>query len=448
MSLTSTSTPSSPVLDDRPFREIRGGLIVVGAFFVVFVGWASFVRLDAAASMSGQVAVAGHRQTLQHRDGGIIGAMHVREGQHVRAGDVLIELAAAEVGANEASLSAQVLSLQAQRARLEAERDGSRAIARPPEWVSLSPDEMKVADAALNAQQKQLYVRAASASTQKSVLRQRQAQINAQIQGYSQQVSANDQQHALIEEQLNSTMRLARQGFASANTVRALQRNAADLGGARGQYAASVAASRQQIGETQFQIIQVDRQKMEDVASQYRDVVFQLNDLLPKLQAAKDELAHTTIRAPVSGMVVGLSVFSVGAVIAPGQKLMDIVPDKAPLVIEAQVQPTDADDLSVGQTAEVKFEAFRQRDLPIVTGKVTEISADSFMDEKTSKRYYSAEITISPAELAKLKSHAGQEQGLKPGLPVQVLVPLRKRTALQYLLEPLNEAVWRAFREH
>jgi len=435
------------VLDDRPYREVRNGLIAAGAFFVLFLGWAAFARLDAAASMGGQVAVAGHRQTLQHRDGGTVGAIHVKEGQHVNTGDVLIELTGADVQANEAALASQAISLEALRNRLAAEQGGQASVPRPVEWTGLTSEEEALADAALVAQQKQLQVRLSSSENQKNILRERQAQLKSQIWGYAQQVDATNQQHKLLEDQLAGAQKLAQQGYAGANTIRTLQRNEADLNGSKGQYAANEAASQQQIGETQFQIQQVDRQRLEDVAGQYRDVMFQLSDLEPKLLAAKEQLAQTVIRAPVSGTVVGLSVFSAGAVIAPGQKLMDIVPDQAPLIIDAQVQPSDAEDLSVGQIAEIKFQAFSQRDLPIFKGQITQISADSFVDEKTGGKFYTAEVSIPVSELNQLKRYNTEGQGLKPGLPVQVIVPLRKRTALQYLLEPLSEAVWRSFRE-
>ncbi len=146
--------------------------------------------------------------------------------------------------------------------------------------------------------------------------------------------------------------------------------------------------------------------------------------------------------------MVGLSVFTVGGVIAPGQKILEVVPDNTPLIIEANVSPTDADDLYVGQKAEVKVTAFHERDLPVLKGEVTRISADSFSDEHTGQKYFTAEVTVPPTELKRIETARGNDRGMKAGLPVQVLVPLRNRTAFQNMIEPLTQAVWRSFREH
>jgi HlyD family secretion protein len=196
-----------------------------------------------------------------------------------------------------------------------------------------------------------------------------------------------------------------------------------------------------------MQALQLDKQHADDVATRLRDVEFQLNDAEPKLRAAQDALAREQVRAPASGQVVGLSVFTVGGVIAPGQKLMDIVPTNAGLVIEARVNPNDADDIHVGNEVEVKFPSLHDRSLPVLKGTLTKLSADSFADEKTGARYFTAEATVPEATLERLKlAEHGQFQ-LRPGLPAQVLIPLRRRTALQYLTQPLTEAIWRSFRE-
>lgn len=174
---------------------------------------------------------------------------------------------------------------------------------------------------------------------------------------------------------------------------------------------------------------------------------FQLNDAQPKLRAAQDALARVQVRAPSSGVVVGLSVFTVGGVVGPGQKLMDIVPQNVGLVIEARVNPSDADDIKVGQDVEVKFPSLHDRSLPVLKGTLTKLSADSFADEKSGARYFTAEATVPGATLERLKLAENGQFQLKPGLPAQVLIPLRKRTALQYLTQPLTEAIWRSFRE-
>jgi HlyD family secretion protein len=279
------------------------------------------------------------------------------------------------------------------------------------------------------------------------VLKQRQAELEQQIIGYHKQVSATDDQSKSIGAEMSGTQALAARGFASINRVRALERSAAGLTSQRADLEANIAKSQQSIGEAKMEMLSVDDKHAEDVAKELRDVNSQLNDVSPKLAALKTQVEGTVIRAPVSGTVVGLSVFTNGGVVAPGQRLMDIVPDNSPLVIQAQFKPEDAADLNVGQQVEVKFAAIHDRTLPIVKGKLTKVSADALTDEKNNRSFYTTEVTVSPSELAMIRSHDGKTS-LRPGLPVQVLIPLRKRTALQYMIEPLNQALWRSFREH
>lgn len=445
-SLTAPANPASPMHDDGR-KEVMAGALIVFAFFVLFLGWAAVARLDAAAYAEGEVAVAGHRQTVQQKEGGIVSALHVKEGQKVAAGDVLIELAGVDARSQASALSAQVLGLQAQQARLQAEQFGQSSIAWPASFATLKGEDRIQAEGAMKVQETQFRARAAALASQKSVLRQKSVELSQQVVGLTRQIQASDEQQRLIGEELQGVKSLAAEGFAPQTRVRSLQRTQAELGGQRGQYAASIAQAHEQSGEAQLQILQVDRQRSEEVAAQLRDVEFQLNDAIPKLSAARDQLARQQIRAPASGTVVGLSVFTVGGVIAPGQKLLDVVPDNAGLVIEARLPPSAADDVRVGHSVEVKFPSLHDRTLPVLQGTLTKLSADSFVDEKTGARYFQAEAVVSAKTLAQLKVAEDGAFELKPGLPAQVMIPLRKRTALQYLTQPLTEAMWRSFRE-
>jgi HlyD family secretion protein len=440
-----TSAPSETQDDGR--REIMAGWIIAGAFFLAFLGWATFARLDQAAYAQGEVTVEGHRQSVQHKEGGIVSALDVKEGQRVQEGQVLIALAGAETKAQEAALAAQVFGLKAEQSRLRAEQFGAGVITWPAEFAALKGDDLVAAQNAQKVQQAQFDTRAAALSSQKRVLAQKASELKEQSQGYQRQIEATDEQNRLIGEELQGVKELAAEGFAPQTRVRSLQRNQAELSGQRGQYAAGIAQAQQQVGETQLQALQLDKQHADDVATRLRDVEFQLNDAEPKLRAAQDALARDQVRAPASGQVVGLSVFTVGGVIAPGQKLLDIVPTNAGLVIEARVNPQDADDIKVGQEVEVKFPSLHDRSLPVLKGTLTKLSADSFVDDKTGQRYFTAEATVPEATLERLKLAENGQFQLKPGLPAQVLIPLRKRTALQYMTQPLTEAIWRSFRE-
>ena len=436
---------TSPVHTEAgdPRREIRLGTIIAVAFFVVFLGWAAFVPLDAGVHASGQIAVAGNRQAVQHKDGGVVTAIHVREGQHVKAGDVLVELSAPELKAAERSLTSDYLTLLAQRARLLAERSGQRDFAPPPEFATLSPADREIANGVMQLQRAEMHARSGSVSAQQSVLGQRAGQLVQQQSGYISQRNALIEQQRLIGEELDGLRKIAEKGFASMNRVRELERAQAELKGQQAAMEAEYARAGEGIGETKMQSLSVTKERLEQIESDLKDTQSKLSETLPKLVATREQLEHSQVRAPATGQVVGLQVFTVGGVVAAGQKLMDIVPDGKELIIQAQLAPTDADDAYPGQKAQIRFLSIHNRSLPLFTGTVRTVSADSFTDEKTGKSFFRAEIVVPESELNRVRSVLGQGE-LRPGLPVEVVMTVRKRTALDYLLEPLTGALWRS----
>lgn len=302
--------------------------------------------------------------------------------------------------------------------------------------------------AAIRLQQAQLRTRRSLLAAQRGALSQRTAQSSQEGQGYRSQTVSATEQERLIEEELEALRPIAEKGFVSQSRIRALERAKAELQGRRGQYAATAAQSHEAAGEARLRVLEAERGHQERIAAELRDVEFQLNDVIPRFNAARDQLARTEVRAPVTGTVVGLSVFTEGGVIAPGQKLMDIVPTEAALLIEARVSPGDADDLTPGQRTLVKFTSLHERSLPDLTGELTRLSADSFVDERTGESYFTAEVTVPRDQLQLIYDRRGKDFELRAGMPVEVLVPLRKRTALQYAFEPLTQSLWRSFREY
>jgi HlyD family secretion protein len=449
---TVPSSPANPVVVEAkaadPSREVRQGLFIAFLFFVVFLGWAALIPLDAGAFGHGEVEVSGSRQAVQYREGGVVSALHVHEGDFVRQNQVLVEISADELRATERSLTAEVLALEAQKARLEAERDGRPDLIPPADFATLSPKDQLIAQDALRLQRQQMVARREALSSKRGVLHQRTAQLNQQIEGLNRQMSANREQQDLISDELKGVKDLEAKGYAPKTRVRALERAAADLRGTSGSQAAQAAQAREAIGQTQMEVIGLERGQTEEVMDTLRQTELQLGDLRPKLMAAREQLARALVRAPATGRVVGLSVFTVGGVVQPGQTLMEIVPSHAELIIKARFSPNDADDLMPDQKTEIRIPAFHQRNMPIINGRIAEISADAFVDEKTGQRYFTGEIEVPPSEVAKIAKVRGGEAGLKPGLPVEVVVPLRKRTALQYFFEPLQQTFWQSFREH
>jgi HlyD family secretion protein len=441
--LPSTGHPAS----EDPSVEIRTGVVIAILFFVVFLGWAAVARLDAAAMAPGRLVVSGQRQTVQHREGGVVSELLIKEGAKVERGQVLMRLAGADVRAQERALTSQAIALLAQRARLRAEQTGRTSFAPPAEFAELAPEDRAAAADALRLQQNQLRTRAAVLSAQRGVLGQRTAQAGSQGTGSARQVQAINEQIRLIDEELIGLRQVAERGFVSQNRLRALERAKADLQGQGGQFSANVAQSSGQAGETRLQVLEAQSNYLERVATELRDVEASLGDVLPKLSAARDQLARIEIRSPATGTVVGLTVFTEGGVIAAGQKLLDIVPDRAPLTIEANVSNADGDDVRIGQKAFVRFDTLHERTLPALEGRVSRISPDAFTDERTGASYYTAEIAVPLSEIKRVHDVRGADV-LRAGMPVMVQIPVRKRTALQYAFEPLSGALRRAFREN
>ena len=429
------------MVSDNPRRELVIGGVIVLLFFGLFLGWAAFAPLDVGAYAQGQVAVSGNRQAVQHREGGVVSALHVAEGDAVRRDQILLTLSNGELRATERGVASQVFALIAQRARLTAERDGLRAIPAPPEFADLPPPDAALARESLRIQQLQFGARRVGRSTETGVLSQRIAQLDEQILGYERQIAANIEQQRLIQEELAGMRSLAEQGYAPLTRVRALERTAAQLDGELGSLRAQIARSREAVGETRLQMSGVSSEMNEDVAEQLRQIDVQLNELRPRLTELRSQIARSEVRAPASGQVVGLTIFTQGGVIQPGQTLMEIVPNDASQIIVAQISPNDVDNLRVGQRTEVRFPGLRERNPPTIHGRVTRLSADSFTIEETGASYFRTEIIVPAAELAKLGRSANT---LRPGAPVEVIVLLRKRTALNYLLEPLTNNLWRS----
>ncbi len=446
-SLTLAAYPELETIEvDNPESDIKVGRAIAIFFFVIILGWAAFMPLDAGVHAVGKVAVSGNRQAVQHRDGGVVTAIHVREGQNVKAGQILVEMSAPDLKATERALTSDYLTLLAQRARLMAERAGRNGFAPPAEFAGLSPADRLLANQAMELQLAQLRAKRSAIGAQQSVLGQRSRQLGEQQIGYAQQQRSFREQQRIIEDELRGLRELQAKGFASLNRVRALERAQEELRGREAAMAAEVARASEGMGESRMQSITISATNLQDVATELRDTQSKLSEVLPRLIAAREQLQRAMVRSPATGQVVGLTVFTVGGVVSPGQTLMEVVPANKHLVIQAQVDPRGADDVYPGQEAQVRFTSVDDRTLPLLTGRVRTISADSFSDDKTGLSFFRAEVEVGPAELEKVRGALGRGK-LRPGLPVEVVLSVRKRTALQYLLEPLSAHFWRSFRE-
>lgn len=432
----------------NPDRDIRLGSMSAALFFVGFLGWAAFARLDAATYATGTLVVTGQRQVVQHREGGVVNRLLVREGERVHQGQLLMTLADAEVVAQERVLSAQAIRLLAQRSRLEAEQLGADRVPIPIEYSALSPSDKEASVLAMKLAQSELNARLSVLSAQHGMVTQRVRQSNQQGRGYREQSTATAEQLRLIDEQIEALRPIADNGFVSKTRMRELERQRAELVGRRGQLVANVAQTENAARESELHNLEVQRSFQERTGAELRDVENSLSSVLPKWTAARDQRARMQVRAPVSGEIVGLTVYTQGGVVAAGQKLMDIVPGNEPLIIEARISPDDADDLILGQRVRIKFAGLHERTLPNLEGRLQRLSADSFTDDKTGQSYFSADVSLQRDQLKLIQNVRGAKFLLRAGMPVQVLIPLRQRSALDYALEPLIGSFWSSFREH
>jgi HlyD family type I secretion membrane fusion protein len=424
-------------LDPRP--AILAGLAVIGLAVAGLTGWAGTAPLASAVIAPAVVVIDGNRKKVQHLEGGIVREILVQDGAQVREDQLLLRLDETRARATLAILRGTLDTALVLEARLIAERDDT-PLRFPGSLMARSADatlaEMMRAQSVLFA------ARRASLEGQQAILRQRIVQFGEEIRGLQAQQVALETQIALIEDELRGLHSLLAKGFTERTRVLALEREAARLKGARGERIADIARSRNAIGGTQLELMQLERTFREKVVGEIRDVQAQVADLRERVGAAEQTLAHIDIRAPATGTVVGLSAHTVGGVIKPGETILEIVPDGSRLILEAQLDPTDIDNVAVGQESEIRLIGLKQRTAPTLSGRTVYLSADRLTDNRTGQPYYIARIDVPEAERARLGGAA-----LQAGMPAEVMIRQRDRTALDYLLQPIIDATAQAWRE-
>ena len=435
-----TKLPSSFMsaeTDDKPIRLI--GLIVLLSTLGVFGLWAFLAPIDGAAMAPGVVAVKSHKRTVQHLDGGIVSQLLVNEGDIVKEGDLLLTLDGTENKAQLEIARGQYISLTAQVDRLNAERDS-----KPSIQYSTSLDDLT--DTRISEARKtedQLFMARKNAHEgEMAVLKQRMGQLNSKIDGLKSQRKSKQELVASYSEEAKDLKELLAEGFADKQRLRDIERNYMLNSGEVASLSSEVASSEIQIGEAKLQILQLEKQFQEEVSTKLSELQTNLYDVTQRMRATKDKVVRIDIKAPVSGRVMGLGIHTLGGVILPGHPILDIVPQKEELIIEAQVSPMDIDRVSVGLIAEVRFTAFTQALTPVIEGKVINLSADRLVEEKTGASYYQANIELTPESYQKM-THLE----LVPGMPVEVLIKTGERTVFEYLIKPIRNALARAFIE-
>ena len=431
-------------LPDDQGTGVRGAILAGSAIIVLFFGvlgiWAALAPLESAAIAPGSVMVDTNRKTIQHLEGGIVGAILVRDGETVTKGQVLIRLDVTRPLATRDLLKGRRLAAQALEARLIAERDGRGEIEFPDELVD-QVSERKVIET-IAGQINIFRLRQKALAGQVKIQEQRIAQISEEIGGLKGQIRSENMQEKLIRSEIADVKVLLEKGLARKPRLLALQRRRAESGGSRSRNRAAIARARQSIGETRTRITEIGTRLLNEVVAELREVQAELFDLAERIRAAEDVLGRTDIRAPLAGTVVGLQVHTPGGVIAPGAALMDIVPSGVKLVIEANVDPIDIDVVHPGLEAQVRLTAFSMRNAKPVAGRVVSVSADRLIDERTGQAYYRARI-----ELTEDPTKAFEGATLYPGMPAEVMIVTGARSALGYIFYPISSSLNRAFRE-
>ena len=410
----------------------RIGLWVLAAGFGGFLLWAALAPLDEGVPAAGTVAIDTKRKAVQHLSGGIVQEVLVREGDEVQEGQLLIRLDSAVARANHESVRQRQLGLRAMQVRLLAEQSGRATITFHPDLVAASTDPL-IRQQMQN--QEQLFM------TRRSLLRSDLQSIEESIQGqegllqaYKGMLENRSSQLRLINEELGHLRGLVKEGYAPRNRQLEMERMVADSSTAIADLQGNTVRARRAIGELRQRALSRQQEYRKEVETQLADVSREVLSDNEKLRAVTDDLARTEIKAPAGGQVVGLVAQTVGGVVQPGQKLMDIVPKDAPLLLEAHVAPHLIDRVHTDLPVDVRFSSFAHSPQLVVDGKVVSISADLLTEPQTNVSYYLARVEVTPEGLQRL----GKRQ-LQPGMPVEVIFKTGERSMLTYLLHPLTK---------
>lgn len=403
-------------------------------------GWAATTDISGALIASGSLVVDSDVKKVQHPTGGVVGALNVRNGDTVHAGDVVIRLDDTLLRANLGIVSNGLDELKARAARLESERDGLTEISMPAAFENRQSDPY--VKRVMEGERRLFAMRRAARAGQKDQLQQRIMQLNEEARGLAAQQEAKGQEIDLIQRELAGVAELWDKKLIQLTRLTALEREAARLGGERAQLVATMAQSRGKIAEIGLQIFQIDQDLASDVSKELREIDAKVGEFGERKIAAEDQLKRIDVRAPQDGIVHELNVHTVGGVVGPGEQMMLIIPANDALAVEAKIAPQDIDQLVLGQPASLRFTAFNARTTPQLDGVVNRLSADTTTDQRTGQSFYTIRIGVPSSEMARLG-----DVKLVPGMIVESFIKTTDRTVLSYLVKPLADQVMRAFRE-
>lgn len=422
------------------WRQFSFGLVTAGAFLGIAGTWASTVEITGAVIAPGQFVVDSNVKKVQHPSGGIVGELKVKEGDAVRAGDLLIRLDETVLRANVQVILKQLDELRVRGARLECERSVCTRVTFPTE-ITARATEPELAQL-ISSEHALFQARKSARMTLQDRLGLRIGQLLSEMEGLKLQQKARGEQTVVSREEMSGLQALKQQRLVQMPRYNNMERDLIGLEAQMGQLGTSIAQVQGKITETQLQIINIDEDLRSEVSKELREIQPKAAELEEKRVAAEDQLRRSEIRAPQSGTVHQLSVHTIGGVIATGEPIMLIVPANEPFRLEVRIAPQDIDQLQIGQPAIVRVHAFNRRTTPELAGQIERISADISKDTQTGMPYYAARLVLTDTELDKLS-------GLKlvAGMQADAFIRTGERTFLDYLTKPITEQIARAFKD-
>lgn len=410
-------------------KYTRMGWLIVLAGFGGFLVWALLAPLDKGVPLNGKVSVATNKKAVQYQDGGTVDAILVKEGSVVKAGDVLVRMNNVQAKANAETNRVQYYIAKATEARLIAERDDKDKIEFPAMLAEIS-DNPRVTSY-LETQKEVFFSRRNTLKSELSAISENINGLISQTKGLKASRENKEEQLTYINEQLEGIRELEKEGYVARNRLLELEQTAAQINATISEDIGNIARAQSQVSELKLSRLRREQEYKEQVREQLSEVQRQVDALGSQLTGLDYDLEKVLVRAPASGIVVGLKVFTEGAVVAPGFKMMDIVPSEDSLVVEGQLPVHLIDKVRAGLPVELMFTAFNRNLTPHVPGEVTQISADRLIDEITGEPYYQLIAKVSPEGIEMMP-----DLTVKPGMPVEMFVKTGERTMMNYLLKP------------
>jgi protease secretion system membrane fusion protein len=430
--VTHDVTPLEVNTDARAFARIGWLIVLVGVGG--FLLWALLAPLDKGVPMGGTVAKESNRQTVQHQSGGTIQQILVRDGDLVKAGQVLVRMNPIVAQSAVEMTDSQYLAALAVEARLVAERDGQKTI-RFPAALEQRRGEPRAAEM-MSLQTQLLSSRQGSLQNELRGVDESIAGLKIQVQGLQESRDSKKEQMKLLKEQLDSMRDLAKEGYVARNRLLELERTYAQLSGALSEDIGNIGRSQRQVAELTLRRAQRMQDYQKEVRTQLTDVQKEAEGQQARLQAQKFELSNVEVKSPADGTVVNLAVFTPGGVVPPGFKMMDIVPSNDPLVVEGQLPVNLVDRVHPGLKTDLIFSAFNANRTPHIEGEVEQVAADRTVDERTGMPFYKVRVKVTPKGAQMVAEH---KLAIRPGMPVELFVKTGERTMMNYLLKPVMD---------